>query len=173
MFLLRHGQSQFNALFEATRQDPGIADPDLTPLGHEQARLAARELAEKGIKRVMISPYTRTLQTAAPFLQEAGLAVEIVPQIRERKAYSCDIGSPPARLAANFPHLEFGHLPEQWWHEGMESEADVMTRAQQFRAHMRNHVEEKQTLVVSHWWFIRALTGESVANGQWMAFDPA
>lgn len=173
MFLLRHGQSQFNAFFEATHRDPGIADPELTPLGHEQALWAARELADKGIKRVMISPYTRTLQTAAPFLQASGLAAEIVPHIRERKAYSCDIGSSPARLAAKFPHLEFGHLAAQWWHDGMESEAEVMTRAQQFRAQMRDHVEEKHTLVVSHWWFILALTGQSVANGQWLAFDPA
>jgi glucosyl-3-phosphoglycerate phosphatase len=37
MFLLRHGQSYFNQLYNATRVDPGIEDPGLTPLGLEQA----------------------------------------------------------------------------------------------------------------------------------------
>jgi glucosyl-3-phosphoglycerate phosphatase len=40
MFLLRHGQSYFNQLFNATRVDPGIEDPELTPLGLEQAAYA-------------------------------------------------------------------------------------------------------------------------------------
>jgi len=46
MFLLRHGQSYFNQLFNATRVDPGIEDPELTPLGLEQATAAAARLAD-------------------------------------------------------------------------------------------------------------------------------
>jgi len=37
MFLLRHGQSYFNLYFSETRVDPGIEDPELTPLGALQA----------------------------------------------------------------------------------------------------------------------------------------
>ncbi len=44
MFLLRHGQSYFNLHYTETRVDPGIEDPELTPLGHEQARVAAAGL---------------------------------------------------------------------------------------------------------------------------------
>ena len=33
MFLLRHGQSYFNLHMSRTRVDPGIEDPELTPLG--------------------------------------------------------------------------------------------------------------------------------------------
>ena len=36
MILLRHGQSEFNLHYTATRIDPGIEDPRLTPLGHAQ-----------------------------------------------------------------------------------------------------------------------------------------
>ena len=66
MILLRHGQSEFNLHFTATRRDPGIIDPRLTPLGHDQARQAAEALAGQGIRRIIVSPYTRALQTAAP-----------------------------------------------------------------------------------------------------------
>ena len=36
MMLIRHGQSEFNAGFGASRIDPGIADPSLTPEGTRQ-----------------------------------------------------------------------------------------------------------------------------------------
>ena len=45
MYLLRHGQSYFNLHFSETRVDPGIEDPELTPLGVEQAVAAAQQLA--------------------------------------------------------------------------------------------------------------------------------
>ena len=34
MILLRHGQSEFNLHFIATRRDPGIVDPHLIEFGH-------------------------------------------------------------------------------------------------------------------------------------------
>ena len=45
MILLRHGQSEFNVAFNATRVDPGIPDPRLTEEGRRQARAAAVALA--------------------------------------------------------------------------------------------------------------------------------
>jgi len=51
MILLRHGQSEFNLHFSATKRDPGIPDPVLTPLGHEQAEAAAEALAEGNIRQ--------------------------------------------------------------------------------------------------------------------------
>jgi broad specificity phosphatase PhoE len=56
MILLRHGQSEFNLHFGATRRDPGIIDPRLTDLGHAQAREAAAQLADQDIRRIIVSP---------------------------------------------------------------------------------------------------------------------
>ena len=33
MILVRHGQSEFNAVYSVTRVDPGIPDPQLTDIG--------------------------------------------------------------------------------------------------------------------------------------------
>ncbi len=173
MFLLRHGQSYFNLHFTETRRDPGIEDPELTELGHAQALAAAEELTGAGITRVIVSPYTRTLQTAEPFLALPGVSVEVMHEVRERTAFVCDIGSTPALLASRFPHHEFGHLPERWWHEDIESEAETIARAEAFRAEMAQRADQDSTLLVSHWGFILALTGISVANGEWLEFNPA
>src|SRR5579883_2837913 len=58
MILLRHGQSEFNLHFTATRRDPGIKDAALTKLGCEQAEAAARALAGEPIRRIIVSPRT-------------------------------------------------------------------------------------------------------------------
>lgn len=172
MILLRHGQSEFNLHFTATRRDPGIEDPHLTESGHAQAEAAAAALAELPLRRVIVSPYTRTLQTAAPLLTRREFTVEIDPQIRERFHFTCDIGSSPATLASRFPDHDFAHLPERWWPEQTETEEAVIVRAARFRAAMAARPDWRETVVVSHWAFILALTGESLMNGTWIEYDP-
>ena len=114
MLLLRHGQSYFNLHFNATRVDPGIEDPELTPLGFEQAAAAAARLSARVLTHVIISPYTRALQTAQPVLAVHQVPVAIMQEVREQAAYACDIGSPPDVLASRFPHHDFRHLPAQF-----------------------------------------------------------
>jgi len=173
MFLLRHGQSFFNLHFTETRQDPGIEDPELTPLGHQQAQAAAEKLADAKITRVIVSPYTRALQTAAPILARHNVPVTIMHEVRERYAFTCDVGRHPELLAEAFPHHEFAHLPERWWPEATETAEETIRRASAFRDIMRTRDDHETTLLVSHWAFILALTGVSAGNGEILQYDPA
>ena len=172
MYLLRHGQSQFNLLFNKTGKDPGIEDPELTPQGVEQAALAARELAEVPLTRIIISPFTRALQTAQPMLALHAVPIEIMHLVRERAYFTCDVGSHPDLLASRFPHHEFAHLPARWWNEGIETAEETVERATAFRALMVERADSATTLVVSHWAFIIALTGISLENGELLEYDP-
>jgi broad specificity phosphatase PhoE len=172
MILLRHGQSEFNLHFSATKRDPGIQDPRLTPLGHAQAENAAKAFTGLGIRRILASPYTRALQTAAPLARALGLPVRIHPGIRERYHFACDIGSPRTVLTASWPEHDFDHLPETWWPNETESAESVDERAAQFCAEMRQSDSWQSTVVVTHWAFILALTGQSLENGDWLRFDP-
>src|SRR5450631_2245232 len=166
MFLLRHGQSFFNLHFNRTRVDPGIEDPGLTPLGIEQAAAAAEQLADAPLTRIIVSPYTRALQTAQPILAIHKVPVNIMQQVREQAAFACDIGSPPGVLASRFPQHDFAHLPTRWWHDGVESSEETSERANAFRALMAACDDSETTLLVGHWAFIQALTGVSLANGE-------
>jgi broad specificity phosphatase PhoE len=172
MILLRHGQSEFNLHFSATRRDPGIQDPRLTPLGHQQAESAAEALAGQDIRRVIASPYTRTLETAAPLARRLGLPVLVNPIVRERYAFTCDIGRPTTALGAEWPHLDFQHIAEVWWPEQEEPAEQVLARAARFRGEMAALEDWRHTVVVSHWGFILAMTGRSVENGTWLPCDP-
>ncbi len=173
MYLLRHGQSLFNLHFTETRKDPGIEDPELTPLGHEQAQAAAALLGDKAITRIIVSPYTRALQTAEPVLRRHQAPVAVMHEVRERFAFACDIGRHRDLLAVQFPHHQFGHLPDQWWPQAHETAEATIERANRFRLNMASRGDHKTTLVVSHWAFILSLTGRSVDNGELLQFDPA
>ncbi len=172
MILLRHGQSEFNLHFTATRRDPGIVDPKLTELGHEQARRAAAELGRERIARIIVSPYTRALQTAAPIATALGVPVHVNPIVAERYAFTCDIGSPRNALASAWPDRDFSHIDEIWWPAIEEPAAAIVARAARFRAEMAALPDWADTLVVSHWGFILSMTGTSLPNGAWIRCDP-
>jgi glucosyl-3-phosphoglycerate phosphatase len=172
MFLLRHGQSYFNLHFSATRVDPGIHDPELTPLGVEQAESAARDLADAALTHIIISPYTRALQTAQPVLAIHRVPARIMTEVREQAAFACDVGSPREVLAARFPQHDFAHLPSRWWDEGIEPATETAKRADAFRNLMAARGDSATTLLVGHWAFIQALTGISLGNGEILEFEP-
>ena len=172
MILLRHGQSEFNLHFGQSRRDPGVVDPRLTMLGHLQAAEAARQLAGERIARIISSPYTRALQTVAPIAKALGLAVMVNPIVRERYAFTCDIGTPRNELQFAWPELDFSAIEEVWWPPLEEPAASIIGRAALFRAEMAALPDWADTLVVSHWGFILSLTGRSIANGQWLRCDP-
>jgi len=167
MILMRHGQSEFNLHFSATKRDPGIPDPRLTPDGEAQAVLAAEALAGAGITRIIVSPYTRALQTAAPIARALGVPVSVTPVIRERFHFSCDIGTPRSALRAAWPAHDFAHLEEVWWPDRTETTESTMERAASFRATMQAAEDWRSTLVVSHWAFLLTFSGRNLANGEW------
>jgi broad specificity phosphatase PhoE len=172
MILLRHGQSEFNVVYGETRQDPGIRDPRLTALGHEQAAAAAQSLADESMRFIVSSPYTRALQTAHIVAEALGLPHHVDPGIGERVVFHADIGSPRSELAPQWPHLELDHLSEQWWPDPEETVPALLLRCQNFRIGMRLRRDWHQAIVVSHWGFIRGLTGEEVGNCGTVRFDP-
>lgn len=172
MIFLRHGQSEFNLLFSQTRRDPGIVDPKLTPLGHQQAEAAAERLAGRDIRRIVVSPYTRALQTALPVASRLGLPLTVTPTVRERYAFACDVGTPAGELRLSFPGVAFPAMDEIWWPAQEEPAEQVVARAALFRDEMAALDDWAHTLVVSHWGFILAFTGTSVANGEIIEADP-
>ena len=171
MILIRHGQTEFNRVFAATRQDPGIHDPQLTDHGRRQAALVAQALRPLGLTRLIASPYTRALETAAIIAEGLDLPITVEALIAERFCFACDIGSSLDVLRARWPDLALDHLPDPWWPQSEETEAEISVRSEHFRRQITSEAWQEIGLI-THWGFIRALTRLSVPNGAVLRFDP-
>ncbi len=172
MILVRHGQSEFNVVFSVTRVDPGIRDPRLTAEGRRQAEAAAEALADHGVERLIASPYSRALETAEIVARRLAVAITVEPLVGERAAFTCDVGTLRSDLMTRWPHLALDHLAEEWWPDIEESEDRLSARCAAFRAHMTTQPDWPRVAVVSHWGFIRGLTGLTVQNGTVLRIDP-
>lgn len=173
MILIRHGQTIFNEIYNATKRDPGVVDPELTPLGRRQAETLAESLAHADVTRLVSSPYTRALQTASIIADTLGLAITVDARVGERRAFVCDIGTPRSVLARRWPAIAFGHLDEEWWSEAEEAHDDFATRCLDFAGAASRLGDWRSVAVVCHWGVIRALTGQPVTNGEHLRFVPS
>lgn len=158
VYLVRHGQSQNNALIDQTKR---VMDPTLTELGERQAEAVAENLARGsnpelsvgsseedthihyrsgyGITHLYCSAMWRSLQTAAPIAREIGIPVEVWVDIHERGGIYLDEGSGPVgypgksreEILSSFPDYE---LPVEvtsagWWNKPLEDSAAADGRA--------------------------------------------
>ena len=80
-YFLRHGQTEANARGLIS----GALDVELTTLGREQARTAARALAFEPITAIYSSPLCRARETAEAVARVLRLPVNIVPELIERR----------------------------------------------------------------------------------------
>ena len=155
-----------------------IFDAPITPLGESQARQARAEVSQLGLENVIVSPFTRTLQTAHLIFGKE-LPFQINAMVREQLCNSCDVGSPPRELARAYPHLDFDHLDDCWWHDGekdhrgisVEPHETLQERANGFAEYLKRE-QIHSTAIVTHGNFIRALTGIQPNNCDVIKFDP-
>lgn len=168
MILLRHGQSTWNAIYGKSREDPYFPDPELTDIGHAQIEKAATQLARLDIRHMVVSPYRRTLQTAAIVNKVLNVPLSIDPRVRERNAFHCDIGSSPAQLTEWYPDLDFSGLADDWFGQPIETFEELDVRRAEFEDDWRQNDARHHTLVVCHWGYIRSASGVEVMNGEWL-----
>lgn len=160
LYLIRHGQSRNNHLWERTGSNSGRhEDPELTPVGQQQAALVAEFLQQAdpmfderdnnpqnvagfGITHVYCSLMVRAVATGVTIAEALGLPVVGLRSAHETGGiYQAgpETGAPiglPGRtrsyFAAHYPQLR---LPESvdengWWNRPAEDKAEFLPRAQ-------------------------------------------
>ena len=171
---IRHGESTFNAAHRLGRGDPGLPDARLTPRGEIQARSARDRLQPIPFDLVVVSPLTRAIETAAILFGDHPSRPRVLVEVlhRECQESSCDVGRAASEIAAEFPHLDVGHLPEVWWHAEPGSEVGGCpvaprrlfdARVAAFRDWLRARPEQA-IAVVGHGTFFYHLTGTFLEN---------
>ena len=180
---IRHGESTFNAAHRLGGGDPGHRDARLTPRGQAQAREARQRLTDIPFELVVVSPLTRAIETAAIVFGEHPNQPRVLVEVlhRECQESSCDVGRATSEIAAEFPHLDVGHLPEIWWHAEPGCEVGGYpveprhlfdARVAGFRDWLRTR-PESTIAVVGHGTFFYHLTGTFLENCATIELDLA
>jgi probable phosphoglycerate mutase len=105
--------------------DSGVADPELSEAGHEQAAHLSRYLVDERIDAVYSSPLARALETAAPLAESRGLEVLTSPGLAEWDQNSPEYVPVEELKAANDPRWQ-AMLDGAW--DSDESEAEFRER---------------------------------------------
>lgn len=129
ILLIRHGQS---APYVSGRPFPlvdGHGDPELTDLGHAQARMVADRLQSEPIVAIYASTLTRTHQTAHPLAQRLGLEPIVEPDLREVHLGQFEGGRFREMAADNHPQVQRLRQTGDWGSvTGAESNAELTAR---------------------------------------------
>ena len=126
LYLVRHGQSSFNA--QRLHQ---VNTVELSDLGRRQAALVSRRLAALAIDALLSSPYERAYQTAAAIGEAAGLIAAVTPLLVEVRRPSVIQGrsyDDPEVVAVKEDILQ--HTDEvEWRHSDEETSLEAAARA--------------------------------------------
>lgn len=79
IFLVRHGQSQWNG----QKRVSGQCDPPLAPKGIQQAHCLARVLGHETLSAIYTSPLRRAVETAGPTAVDHQLAIQTREALKE------------------------------------------------------------------------------------------
>lgn len=106
---IRHGQPAWS--IDGLSQP----DPELTDIGRAQAKLAADRLVEasRPITEILVSPATRSQQTAEPLAAATGITPVTIPDLTEIKMPEWD-GEPEEKIQRIFSEAR-SRPPEEWW----------------------------------------------------------
>lgn len=85
IYLIRHAQSAANASKSSDTVMLRNADIPITEYGQQQAEQLAIWLSDhvENVKEIFVSPYLRTQQTAAPYVQMICMPTTILPDLHE------------------------------------------------------------------------------------------
>jgi len=164
---IRHGEAEHNvaARIHGCQEYRNWAylDAPLTEKGREQAREARKFiLAQMKPQVVLVSPLTRTLQTAEevfePLTKE--LKFEVWEGVRERIGHHpCDKRRNVTELKSKFPQFSFNSVQDEedcLWSDAREPTEDLLQRARTFLDALRQR-SENCIGVVSHSAFLTAV----------------
>jgi len=169
LLFVRHAEGYHNSLFDEKRvhEAVNIRDPELTPLGNCQVADLRKEvdaLIKSGVKieKVVVSPMTRTLQTAWGTFNGHSIPFQANHLITEYSDAPCNYGTNKTQLARMWPQVDFSTVPEVWWDED-ENDVTITLRAKRFREWLFRQ-PEKCLAIVSHAGFLHELLQEQFRN---------
>jgi len=167
---LRHAQGTHN-IAVATEGEGAYANWDyrdarLTPTGFEQAKSAVAKMATLECDAILVSPLSRTIQTAVTAIPSGCDRMFALELIRERYGLNpCDLRREKNELQKEFPMINFDTLENETdhlWSPEREPLPTLQKRANDFLAYIfENAFCGRQVGIVTHNDFLTMLLYDS------------
>ena len=161
LFCIRHGTALHNVeaeeIGELAYMKPENTDAPLVEKGHQEARELGRTWSQKNsIKLILISPLTRTLQTASNIFSENTdipmIALDLLKEFPQG-LHICNKRKNKSELAAKYEHVDFSMLTteqdEIWRPNRLETVKEISERADALKDFILSR-SEKKIVLVSH-----------------------
>lgn len=152
IYLIRHGERDTSKdYFSPELQHQ---DNPLTAQGIQQAERLGGYLSDKGIRKIIVSQYQRTLQTAMPASQKLNLVPHIDQRVNEIDSgviEPLDESALRERYPETYAHLQ--QMNQDFTFPGGESGADVKRRQDSLLADLITN--DENAAVFTHEGFIR------------------
>ncbi|HEY9846723.1 MAG TPA: histidine phosphatase family protein [Candidatus Caenarcaniphilales bacterium] len=147
LYLLRHGETTYSK----TGGFCGDLDPDLTPDGMQMAEAFAQTYRSHPWAAVFASPMKRTIATAQPLCDAAGIEMQLRDGLKEIR-YGQWEGETLEFVKQHYPDDYIRWLTEPAWNPptGGETAVEIASRASLVIAEIEAHYPTGNVLVVSH-----------------------
>lgn len=143
--------------------DRGVADPELSDAGHEQARRLADYLAAESIDAIYSSPLRRARETASPVADRFSLPVQVLDGVAEYDRTSNSYVPVEELKANNDPRwLE---IRDGLWTSEDETEAEFVERVVGAAEDVVSRHSGQRILVVCHGGVINAYLAHVLGLG--------
>ncbi len=152
-YFVRHGETILNAA-HIRQGDAG----GLTPAGQTQANAAGRYLKNFRVRKLIVSPYERTRETAAIINKHLNVPIEYSPLFAERRNPSEIIGkkAEDPEVAKIVDQIDRSYHDDTFRYSDEENFQDLKARAEKALAYLRT-VRGSHTGVVTHGIFLKML----------------
>lgn len=154
LYFIRHAQGYHN-IKQSNKDNLKILYPEVTQLGEEQInslRCKALDVIDD-IDLILVSPTTRTLQTAHGAFYDNTNKFLVNELIREVLYNPCDYRKSKTELQKKFKDINFDDIEEDDKMKLYEDEKEVEKRCDDFYTWLKNR-KEKNIVIVSHGGFL-------------------
>ncbi len=168
IYWIRHGQAQHNVLADKIGEESYriLRDPELTLLGINQAKECNKIMVPENIELVLVSPLTRTLQTAKLIFTTVSNEKKNDSSLPKIKMISydelleypqgnhiCNYRKNKSMLIELFPFVEYNITETIEWSPDKETYTDLDKRINRIRMIINNLIKKekyKKIAVVCH-----------------------
>ena len=174
IWCIRHGTALHNILFKDIGTKaytlPKYRDTPLVEKGHYESLALGKTWNKKeDIDIILVSPLTRTIQTARNIFKDTNIKMIANDNIIEypQALEECSHRLSKIELKIRYPDIDFSNIPEEciYWKDSpdIESLFDLKKRSDHFKEMLKER-PEKNICIVSHSTFLKEFLFGDVGN---------